>query len=169
MIAVLGAGPHGRQIAHDLHTDRLYDDYLPGYEPCLFGARHHRWVIGAVWPAVRRQIAKQVADEAVTAHNDGIVIAPHAYIGMDVIIGPHVHVMPKAAVSHGCTLAPFVTVATGAVLCGEVTVQEGAFIGAGAVVIHGGITIGEGAMIGAGAVVTRDVPQFGCVKGNPAR
>jgi UDP-2-acetamido-3-amino-2,3-dideoxy-glucuronate N-acetyltransferase len=47
-------------------------------------------------------------------------------------------------------------------------VGQGASIGAGAVILPG-ITIGHGAMIGAGAVVTRDVPPYAIVKGNPGR
>jgi UDP-2-acetamido-3-amino-2,3-dideoxy-glucuronate N-acetyltransferase len=47
-------------------------------------------------------------------------------------------------------------------------VCEGASIGANAT-IRCGIEIGQWAMIGAGAVVTRDVPAFGLVFGNPAR
>ena len=47
-------------------------------------------------------------------------------------------------------------------------VKPGASIGAGAVILPG-LIIGRGAMIGAGAVVTRDVPPFAVVKGNPAR
>lgn len=35
--------------------------------------------------------------------------------------------------------------------------------------IMGGITIGKGAVIGAGAVVTKDVPQYAVVVGNPAK
>jgi UDP-2-acetamido-3-amino-2,3-dideoxy-glucuronate N-acetyltransferase len=47
-------------------------------------------------------------------------------------------------------------------------VRRGASIGAHATVVCG-ITIGQWAMIGAGAVVTRDVPDYGLVYGNPAR
>jgi len=47
-------------------------------------------------------------------------------------------------------------------------VREGAAIGANATVVCG-ITIGRWAMIGSGAVVTRDVPDYGLVWGNPAR
>jgi len=47
-------------------------------------------------------------------------------------------------------------------------VKKGATIGANATVICG-LTIGEYALIGAGAVVTRDVPAFALVVGNPAR
>ena len=48
------------------------------------------------------------------------------------------------------------------------TIEPGASIGAGATVLPG-IVIGRRAMVGAGAVVTRDVPPFSIVVGNPAR
>lgn len=47
-------------------------------------------------------------------------------------------------------------------------VRRGATIGANAVIVCG-LTIGRFAMIGAGAVVTKDVPDFALVVGNPAR
>lgn len=47
-------------------------------------------------------------------------------------------------------------------------VKYGASIGAGAVIVCG-ITIGKWALIGAGAVVTKNVPDFALVMGNPAR
>lgn len=47
-------------------------------------------------------------------------------------------------------------------------VKRGASIGANATVVCG-VTLGEYCFIGAGAVVTRDVPDFALVVGNPAR
>lgn len=47
-------------------------------------------------------------------------------------------------------------------------IAKGASVGANATILPG-ITIGEGAMVGAGSVVTRDVPDFAKVYGNPAR
>jgi len=50
----------------------------------------------------------------------------------------------------------------------ETRVCEGASIGANATILPG-ITIGRKAMVGAGAVVTKSVPPFAKVVGNPAR
>ncbi len=47
-------------------------------------------------------------------------------------------------------------------------VKRGATIGANATIVCG-VTIGEYAMIGAGAVVTKDVPSYALVIGNPSR
>jgi UDP-2-acetamido-3-amino-2,3-dideoxy-glucuronate N-acetyltransferase len=47
-------------------------------------------------------------------------------------------------------------------------VKKGASLGANATIVCG-VTIGPFAFIGAGAVVTRDVPGFALVYGNPAR
>lgn len=47
-------------------------------------------------------------------------------------------------------------------------VKKSASIGANATIVCG-VTIGEYAVIGAGAVVTKDVPPYALVVGNPAR
>jgi len=50
----------------------------------------------------------------------------------------------------------------------KTTVRKGATIGANSTIICGH-EIGEYAFIGAGAVVTKDVPQYALIVGNPAR
>lgn len=47
-------------------------------------------------------------------------------------------------------------------------VKYGASIGSGAVILSG-ITLGKQCLIGAGAVVTKNVPDYAVVAGNPAR
>jgi UDP-2-acetamido-3-amino-2,3-dideoxy-glucuronate N-acetyltransferase len=47
-------------------------------------------------------------------------------------------------------------------------VKKGASIGANATIVCG-VTIGEYALVGAGSVVTKDVPAYALVYGNPAR
>ncbi|SJL83534.1 WxcM-like domain-containing protein [Vibrio palustris] len=47
-------------------------------------------------------------------------------------------------------------------------IEQGASLGANATILPG-LTIGKGAMIGAGSVVTRSVPPYATVVGNPAK
>lgn len=51
---------------------------------------------------------------------------------------------------------------------GPLIVEDEAWIGSNAIILSG-VTIGKGAIIAAGAVVTRDVPPYAIVGGNPAR
>ncbi|MDR2767635.1 MAG: acetyltransferase [Treponema sp.] len=50
----------------------------------------------------------------------------------------------------------------------KTVVKKGASIGANATIVCG-VTVGEYALVGAGSVVTRDVPAYALVYGNPAR
>jgi acetyltransferase-like isoleucine patch superfamily enzyme len=50
----------------------------------------------------------------------------------------------------------------------KTVLKRGCSIGANATLLPG-ITVGESAMVGAGAVVTKDVPAYSVVAGNPAR
>jgi len=52
--------------------------------------------------------------------------------------------------------------------CVPTRVKRGASIGSGATLLCG-ITVGENALVGAGSVVTKDVPAYTVVAGNPAR
>lgn len=51
---------------------------------------------------------------------------------------------------------------------GDIIVADDVWIGENAIILSG-ITIGQGAVIAAGAVVTKDVPPYAVVGGNPAR
>ena len=52
--------------------------------------------------------------------------------------------------------------------CGTTLVKRGASIGSSATLLCG-VTVGEHSIIGAGSVVTKDVPAYSVVAGNPAR
>jgi acetyltransferase-like isoleucine patch superfamily enzyme len=54
------------------------------------------------------------------------------------------------------------------VKCAPVVIEDDAWIGFGAAVLKG-VHVGKGAIVAAHAVVTRDVPAFAVVAGNPAK
>ena len=51
---------------------------------------------------------------------------------------------------------------------GNIVIMNDVWIGTGTIILSG-VTIGNGAIIGAGSIVTKDVPAYGIVAGNPAR
>lgn len=50
----------------------------------------------------------------------------------------------------------------------KVVVKEGAWLGANAIILPG-VTIGRNSVVGAGSIVTKDVPDYTVVAGNPAK
>lgn len=50
----------------------------------------------------------------------------------------------------------------------QITIEDQAWIGANAIIVAG-ITVGKHAVVAAGSVVTKDVPAFSIVAGNPAK
>lgn len=122
----------------------------------------------------------QVRNDAVLGEN--CVISKNAYIDEHVKIGNRVKVQNNVNVYHGVTVEDDVFLGPSMTFTNdryprsfntewqitETLVKKGASIGAGAV-IRCGITIGEYAMVGAGSVVTKDVPPYALMAGNPAR
>jgi acetyltransferase-like isoleucine patch superfamily enzyme len=113
---------------------------------------------------------------------DNVSIGSHSVIEHHVIIGNNVRIhsntfVPELTVlEDDCWIGPCVvfinskypnTPASKSMREG-VTVKSGATVGAGAVILSG-VTIGKRSLVGAGAVVTKDVPAYATVAGNPAR
>ena len=111
-------------------------------------------------------------------------ICDHAYVEGGVTIGDRVTVKNRVLLFEGVTIEDDVFLGPAVVFTNDMRpraaikrsgnellptlVQGGATLGAGVVVVCG-LTVGAHAFIGAGAVVTRDVPAYGFVVGNPGR
>jgi UDP-N-acetylglucosamine acyltransferase len=82
-------------------------------------------------------------------------------------IGSDNLIMVVAHIAHDCQISNHVTIANQVMLAGHVRVQQGANIGGGAGVHHFA-TVGTCSFVGGLARITRDVPPFMIVEGNPA-
>jgi len=121
---------------------------------------------------------------------DNTIIGSYVYIDFKVRIGKNCKIQNRALLYEPAEIADGVFIGPGAVLTNDnyprainadgtiksgtdwkkegVTISKGASIGAGAICVAP-VKIGEWALVGAGAVVTKDVPSFAVVVGNPAR
>jgi len=111
-------------------------------------------------------------------------IGQNVFIGGDVVIGSNVKIQNNVSVYEGVILEDDVFCGPSMVFTNvdrprsafpidhaqylKTIVKRGATIGANATIVCGH-TIGEHAFIGAGSVVTKDVPAYAIVYGNPAR
>lgn len=113
------------------------------------------------------------------------VLGQNVNVGNNVTIGNYVKIQNNVSVYEGVSLEDYVFCGPSMVFTNikdprskypqvgskyyiKTLVKEGASLGANSTIVCG-ITIGRYAFIGAGAVVTKDVPDFALVVGNPAK
>ncbi len=85
-------------------------------------------------------------------------------IGDDVYLAPLVQILAVNHVYHD----PTRPISHQGITVQGIAIADGAWIGGGAIILDG-VRIGRNAVVGAGAVVTKDVPDYAIVVGNPAR
>ena len=119
----------------------------------------------------------------------GAVVGSHCSLGQNVlvadnaVIGNYVKVQNNVAIYGGVTVEDEVFLGPSCVLTNvtnprsqisrkslyeKTLIRRGATVGANATIVCG-ITLGRYCFVGAGAVVTKDVPDYGLVVGNPAK
>lgn len=130
----------------------------------------------------------QVRENAKIGNN--CTLGKNVYIDHDVVIGNNVKIQNNASVYFGSKIEDGVFIGPNVCLAndkapraitkegklksnkdwelGKIIVKKGASIGAASVILPD-ITIGEYAMVGAGSVVTKNVPNYALVYGNPAK
>jgi sugar O-acyltransferase (sialic acid O-acetyltransferase NeuD family) len=150
------------------------DDYDARSEPFVIGlssaihraaAARNAYDAGFDAPVALIDPTSVIASTATVRH--GAFINAGVVIGSNTTIGGFSNVNRSASIGHDNSIGFAASIGPGAVLSGGTTVGPVASIGAGAVILPG-ITIGRRAVVGAGAIVTKDVPDFAVVAGNPA-
>lgn len=120
-----------------------------------------------------------VLENAVLGRNCNV--CAHTFIEGDVVIGDNVTIKSGVYLWSGLRIEDDVFIGPNATFTNDMfprskqhmpeypktVVKRYASIGANATILPG-VVIGKGAMVGAGAVVTKDVPEFAVVMGNPA-
>jgi len=118
-----------------------------------------------------------------TSINENCVIGQNVAVGPEVTVGRGCKIQNNVNVFKGVTLEDYVFCGPGVVFTNIINpraairkmdqvrstlVKEHATLGANCTIICG-VTIGEYAFVGAGAVVTKDVPDYALIVGNPGR
>lgn len=143
--------------------------------PYQFGSKGLRYVL---CKRLFRQIGRNVniehrayfrgGDEIEIGDNSGLGIncyIPHAKIGRNVMMGPDVLYIES---NHRFDRTDIPMMQQGQTEGKGLIIGDDVWIGA-RVIFLPGISVGRGAIAAAGAVITRDVPEFAIVAGNPAR
>jgi len=116
---------------------------------------------------------------------EGCTLGQNVNIGNNVSIGNFCKIQNNVSVYEGVTLEDYVFCGPsmvftnillpkckypqrGSEFYSRTLVKEGASIGANATIVCG-VTIGKNSLIGAGAVITKDVPDFALITGNPGK
>lgn len=96
---------------------------------------------------------------------EGSIISKYTRIGDNVMMGPQCYIYTR---NHRHDNIDIPMIKQGVEDWKPVTIEDDVWIGS-RVTILPGVHIGKGVIIGAGSVVTKDIPPYTIVAGNPAK
>lgn len=114
--------------------------------------------------------------------DEGCFVGPFVEIQKEVVIGKNTRISSHSFVCQGVSIGENCFVAHGVKFVNDIFIDSDSYqnwkfkktvvgnnvrIGSNATILP--VNIGNNAIIGAGSVVTKDVPENGIVKGNPAK
>ena len=149
-------------------------------ELALTGAKFVNLITGST--LARYETTKQIVDAGGTLTNFlhpsidltmtkmgvGNYLQESVILQAAVTLGDNCSIHMAAIVGHESTIGHSVFIAHAVSISGACSVGDGTFIGTNATLLPR-VSIGRWATIGAGAVVTKDVPDYAVVVGNPAK
>lgn len=107
-------------------------------------------------------------DLTMTRIGVGLYLQESVILQAHVEVGDNSSIHMATAVGHESKIGSSVFIAHAVSISGNCQIGDGTFIGTNATILPR-VTIGQWATIGAGAVVTKNVPDFAVVVGNPGR
>jgi len=145
----------------------------------VFGRLTPRWCLNGWRVRLLRLFGAKIGRDCIVRNTavcwkpDNLTVGDNSWIDSDV----NLYSVDRITIGSNCV------VSTGAFLCtathdirkedfplttAPIVMEDGAWVAARAIVLPG-VTLHEGCVVGAGAVVTKDVPAWTIVAGNPAR
>jgi sugar O-acyltransferase (sialic acid O-acetyltransferase NeuD family) len=107
-------------------------------------------------------------DLTMTKIGVGLYLQEGVMLQAEVEVGDNTSIHMGAVVGHESKIGGSVFVAHAVSVSGSCTIGEGTFVGTNATILPR-VKIGRWATIGAGSVITKDVPDFAVVVGNPGK
>ena len=169
---------------------QIDEDVILGYPSARLKER------GPLSIGLRARIRSGTVIYEATSIGDDFETGHHVIIREENRIGNGVQIWSNTVVDYGCAIGDRVKVHANGYIPQFTIIEDDVFIAPGAVFANDkypvshklegpkirrgarigvhvtllpGVTVGEGALVGAGSVVTKDVPDFMVVAGNPAK
>ena len=127
-------------------------------------------IIGNPAQHTTHDIGKIDCSKEIVIGNGNIIregVSVHKPIDKRTVIGNKCYIMCNTHIPHDAILGDKVVITSGTNMAGFVRIMNNTTIGLN-VCIHQYTTIGSFVMVGMGSVVTKDIPPFSLVYGNPA-